>query len=371
MKTAGSPTTTIIHPQGRRVISMLDIWKIVGIVLIGLLATWFVAHIIDVLLVMFAAIVLAEAIRPLVYACMARARLRRWAAIIAVYAALLALAGTLVYVVVSPLIVQVQTLSQNFPELVNAIQARLAALHQTPAGSAIMNTLGSQTQAVGNAVLNTALTIPSTAFSVLFNAAFALFLSFYWLNSTDGLRPFVASLFPERFHKLLNQMCDEAGLQLGAYVRSVVINMAVIGTITSGVLWALGIPYPLVLGVFAALTEAIPLVGPYIGGTPAVLLALSISPFRALLVLIAYVVVQQFESNILVPWVIGRTLKINPLLTLLSVLIGASLYGIAGALLAVPVLVIVQIIFLDLAVPMLRGELKLRETEHHLNGTRS
>ena len=80
-------------------------------------------------------------------------------------------------------------------------------------------------------------------------------------------------------------MFNKMGTQLGIYIRSIIINMIAIGTITSLALWVLSIPYPLVLGVFAPLTEAIPLVGPYIGGLPALLLAFSVSPFNALLVI--------------------------------------------------------------------------------------
>ena len=330
MKDTGAMLPLPTPPGGRRALLMLDVWKIVGIVGIGLAMVWFVAHIVDVLLVFFAAIVFAEAIRPLVQFGVKRLKLPRFLATIFVYLLIIAVLAALIYVVVSPLVEQIQNLTQNFPDIVNAIQQRLAVWNRSQVGAAIINAIASQTQALGNLFLGAALSVPSIAFSVLFNIAFTLFLAFYWLNSTAGLRIFSLSLFPDRAQTLVDSMFDEMGLLLGGYVRSVIINMVVIGTITSLVLWVFGIPYPLVLGVFAALTEAIPLVGPYIGGFPAVVLAFTISPLKATLVIITYVLVQQFESNTLVPWVIGRTVGLNPLVTLLSVLMGASLYGIPG-----------------------------------------
>ncbi|MBA3825175.1 MAG: AI-2E family transporter [Ktedonobacterales bacterium] len=343
-----------------------DVWKIVGIVVAGVLAIWFVAKTIDVLLVFFAAIVFAEAIRPLVCFGVRRLGLPRWAATVLVYVTLFVILGLLIWIVLTPLISQVQTLINNSPALLDRWNLQLATLQKNPAGAAFLSFVTPQAQTLGSAAINALLGVPSTAFSILFNVAFTLFLAFYWLNATNGLRDFVVSLFPLRARSLLNGMFDKMGSQLGVYIRSVIINMVAIGTITSIALWALGIPYPLVLGVFAALTEAIPLVGPYIGGLPALLLAFSISPFKALLVIITYVVVQQFESNTLVPVVIGRTMQMNPLVTLLSVLIGTSLYGIVGALLAVPVMAIVQIVFLRLIVPLLRGELHLDDEEHEI-----
>jgi len=139
-----------------------------------------------------------------------------------------------------------------------------------------------------------------------------------------------------------------------------IVGIAVAGLVG---IWFVARIIDVLLGVFAALTEAIPLVGPYIGGLPAVLLALSISPLRATLVILTYVIVQQFESNTLVPLVIGRTVGLNPLVTLLAVLIGAVLYGIPGALLAVPIMALCQVIFLRLIVPLLRGELRLNDDD--------
>jgi hypothetical protein len=125
-------------------------------------------------------------------------------------------------------------------------------------------------------------------------------------------------------------------------VRGILINMMVVGVFAGIVAWLLGLPFALLLAVFAGLTEAIPLVGPWIGAVPVVLLGFSISPTTGFLVILAYLLIQQVENHTLVPLVMNRVVKLNPLTTLVAVTIGALLQGLLGVLLAVPLAAVVQ-----------------------------
>ena len=113
--------------------------------------------------------------------------------------------------------------------------------------------------------------------------------------------------------------------------------MAILGTLIYIGLTILGVKYALVLALIAGLTEAIPFVGPFIGAVPAVFLAFLESPFKALLVLILYIVVQQLENNIIVPKVMQKTVGLNPIVVMVAILLGAKLAGVLGALLAIPI----------------------------------
>jgi predicted PurR-regulated permease PerM len=113
--------------------------------------------------------------------------------------------------------------------------------------------------------------------------------------------------------------------------------MAAIG-IASGTAYAiLGLPGALLLGLIAAITEAIPIIGPLLGAIPAVLVAATISPELAVVVALVYVVLQFLEGSVLVPMVMRNTVGISPLLVLISLLIGAAVGGFVGAFLAVPI----------------------------------
>lgn len=234
MRYVGIAPPPVRTPTTRRAFTLADVWKIVGIAVVGVVGIWFIARIIDVLLVFFAAIIFAEAIRPLVVWGMRHLHLPRWAATILVYLGVFVILAALISIVVAPLVTQIQNLNTNLPDRINRLQHEVAVLrHSSPAWDAVFSALEPQTQAFGTTILNALLAVPSAAFSVLFNVAFTLFLAFYWLNATDGLRNFVISLFPSRTHKLLHAMGDEMGQQLGGYVRSVIINMVAIGAITS------------------------------------------------------------------------------------------------------------------------------------------
>ena len=105
----------------------------------------------------------------------------------------------------------------------------------------------------------------------------------------------------------------------------------------------LGLPSALLLALIAALTEAIPIIGPLLGAIPAILVAATVSPELALIVAGVYVVLQVLEGNVLVPMVMRNTVGISPLLVLLSLLIGAAVGGLVGAFLAVPVVASIEI----------------------------
>ena len=121
------------------------------------------------------------------------------------------------------------------------------------------------------------------------------------------------------------------------WVRGQLILMSTIGVATGVAYTLLGVPSALLLGLMAALAEAIPIIGPLLGAIPAVLVAATISPQLALAVAGVYLVLQLIEGNVLVPLVMRNTTGISPFLVIISVLIGGAVGGFIGALLAVPI----------------------------------
>jgi len=134
-------------------------------------------------------------------------------------------------------------------------------------------------------------------------------------------------------------------------LRGVVINMVVIGVMAGIAVTLLGLPSPVLLGIFAGILEAIPIFGPFIGAAPAVLLGFTVGPLYALLVAGVFLVIQQVESNTLVPVVMNRVVALPPLAVVLALLVGGALQGVAGALLAVPVAAALQVLIVRVVVP--------------------
>ena len=128
------------------------------------------------------------------------------------------------------------------------------------------------------------------------------------------------------------------------WVRGQLILMGTMGVATGTAYTLLGLPGALLLGLIAALTEAIPIIGPLLGAIPAILVAATVSPELALVVALIYVVLQLIEGNVLVPLVMRNTIGISPLLVLLSLLIGGAAGGLVGAFFAVPVAASIEIV---------------------------
>ncbi|KKS14295.1 MAG: hypothetical protein UU67_C0003G0017 [Candidatus Daviesbacteria bacterium GW2011_GWB1_41_5] len=144
----------------------------------------------------------------------------------------------------------------------------------------------------------------------------------------------------EKVQKIL-RLVEE---KLGAWLRGQVVLSLLIGAMTYAGLLILGVEFALPLAILAGLLEVVPVIGPIIAAIPAVLLALTVSPFQAGLVTGLYVAIQQLEGHVVVPQVMRRAVGLNPLLVILAISVGGRLLGIGGALLAVPIAVVIQLV---------------------------
>ncbi len=314
------------------------------------------------LLLLFIAIILAEGIRPLVDG-LERFRIPRAIGALLVFLVAAVLLVSLGWLLVQPLIDQGVALSNNIPSYITQLQALATSLQQTaganPDIARFITSAEDQAAAEAGNIARSALTIPLSALGVVFSVFVVLTMAILWLTSIGSLRPFLLGLLPEAGQQRASSMFDELSRNLGGYARGVVINMFIIGGLTGVGLALLGVPYSLLLGVLAGLFEVIPFLGPWISGAVAVLVAIATGgpggPLKGLEVFLLFQVVQQLEGNTVVPLVIGRAVKLNPLTVILAILIGDNLLGVAGAVLAVPAAVIIQVSVRRLLAPLARN----------------
>jgi predicted PurR-regulated permease PerM len=144
--------------------------------------------------------------------------------------------------------------------------------------------------------------------------------------------------------------------KLGQWVRGQLLIMLVLGLMAGLSFTLFGLPNPLLLGVLAGLCEIIPMVGPFLAFVPALLVALTIDPARALLLIPVAIIIQQIEGNVLIPRIMSRAMGVSPLTVILGILIGSILGGAAGAFLAVPVAAALQVILNDTLRPTLEED---------------
>jgi predicted PurR-regulated permease PerM len=208
-------------------------------------------------------------------------------------------------------------------------------------------------QVVGS--LNTAkdilLAVSGYVAGVLINLILIMILSFLWLVSSDSLKSFVVDLFPPRQQPLAADVLREMGFRMGGYIRATAINMVVVGVASGIASDSLHLPSPVLLGIFAGLAAAIPLVGPLVGAVPAVLLGFTISPAFPIIVAIVFAVVQLLDANIIVPPLMNRVVALPALTVVLALLIGGTVAGIVGALLAIPLAAAVHVVLIRVVVP--------------------
>jgi predicted PurR-regulated permease PerM len=167
-------------------------------------------------------------------------------------------------------------------------------------------------------------------------------LLFYMLKDGGKLVPSVRRFFPERYGEEISTVFSRMSATLSHYIAGQAIECLFVGTFTFIGYLIIGMPYAFLLGFIAGVTTIIPYLGPYLGITPALLVALPDGWGKLALVVIVVVIVQQVDGNLIYPNVIGRSLDIHPLTIIVLLLVAGNLFGLLGTILAVPTYAVVK-----------------------------
>jgi predicted PurR-regulated permease PerM len=178
----------------------------------------------------------------------------------------------------------------------------------------------------------------------LFVFVAVLLLAFYWTIEQERVLRFLLLLVPQPRRDDVRELILAAEAKVGAYIRGIAVLSLIIGVLAFAAYLLLGLPYALLLGLVAGLLEAIPVVGPALGVLPAVLVAFAVDPSKAVWVLVVFGGIQALENTFLVPRVMGRTVGVSPVVTLLALVGFGALFGLPGALLAIPLAAIIQLL---------------------------
>ena len=313
---------------------------VIGLVQVGIAAG-------GVLLLVFVAILLAAGLEPVVGWLRDRLPIPRGATILVVYLTFFLGVLGLAFIIVPAAITQAEQIIKELPAFFD--QARAWASELRPAAlsrsiTALIDSVASlfapapppdadEVVEVGTAVAEAVVTLGTL-----------LTIVFFWLVEHARIQRYVLAFLPGERRAGARDAWNEIETRLGLWVRGQLILMGAIGLAAGTAYWLLGLPGALLLGLIAAITEAIPIIGPLLGAIPAILVAATVSPELALVVAVVYVVLQFVEGSVLVPVVMRNTIGISPLLVLVSLLIGGAVGGFVGAFLAVPVAASVEIV---------------------------
>ena len=271
-------------------------------------------------------------------------RLPRWAAILAIYLCFVALIAGLAVLVIPPLVAQARELWSALPQMLHQGQQWLIdrgllarelsvqeAVQQSPVGGsdAVGTILGAIWGFVGG----------------VFGFVTILILSFYLLlDSNNFVRTFVR-LFPRQERARVEDACRRVSTKVSAWLGGQLLLAAIIGGTAALALFLMGVPYFYVLALIAGIGEMIPIVGPVLAAIPAIAVAFTVSPTMALGVALFFFIQQQFENHVLVPKVMERQVGVSAAGVIIALLLGGTLLGVVGAILAVPTVAILQVVF--------------------------
>lgn len=339
------PELQVLAPAVRSVLALALALVIAALILFAL------AELSGVLVTLLVGIILAEALRPSLRT-LEGWGLPRFVALIVVLLALLSVFGLLIALVVPPAIVQVNQFISAMPGYLEQLQGLLeiAETRTDLLNLALEGARAAGTQLLGRApgLVGQLISVPVALFSAIFAIVTGVLLAVFWLSATRQLdRTLVARLEPTR-RRQVRRVSRAMRERIGGWARGQFLMMLTIGGTAFLVLLVFDVDFPLPLALWAGLTEFIPLLGPWLGAVPAVLVALVDSPTKALLVALAFFIIQQLESNFLVPKVMERVVGLHPFLVLASVLMGGALLGILGVLLAVPVAAVADALVTEL-----------------------
>ncbi|MBI4100506.1 AI-2E family transporter [Candidatus Microgenomates bacterium] len=303
-----------------------------------IISIWLLIQIREIILLLFVSLILVSALQsPVEW--LAQKRVPRPISILLIYFLIFIILGGGIGLLVPPLIDQTKKLGESLPILFDSVNRLF--FYQLPTQE-ILKSFDSRTIFFGGDVFRYTIGFFGNIITIFTVFVFTFYLLLRWRN----LAKILSSNFgqEERFTQLLNRI--EKGL--GSWLRGEVLLMIIIGLLAYIGLSLLRIPYALPLAIFAGFLEIVPLIGPIIGAIPAVIVALTISPLLALATAALYFVIQQLENNLIVPKLMQKAVGIDPLVTILALMIGAKLMGTLGALLAVPFFVMAKIILLDI-----------------------
>jgi predicted PurR-regulated permease PerM len=296
-----------------------------------------------VLILLFGAMLLAFLLSPFVSR-LETLGLPRPLAVVVVYVALLGIIFGLGGLLVVPLAEQIAGLVKNLPKnsheldrFVNNVDRELARRGIHVNVKPLIKQAIPYAQRAGTDILGNTLTIVQTISTIVISILAIIVISLYLLIDGPRIRLNILRIIPDKYRG--RALFVDAALRtvVGGYVRGQLLLALTIGLMAAVGTWAIGVHYPLVIGLIAGFFELVPLLGPILGAIPAVTIALFQSWQLAVATIIVFVVIQQLEAHVIAPRIIGHAVGVHPIVAILAVILGGQLDGVFGALVAVPV----------------------------------
>ena len=315
------------------------------------LAFWLLYRLRGVMFLFFVAIVIGTALRPGVE-WLRRRGISRRAGIILIYVLIASLLAGFVALTFPLIAEQTTQVSQNFSQYYVDIRGALVN-----SGNRLLQNIGWRLPSQLNFFVNSDPTTEDVVDQVtqtffytnmvtrgILSIVATFLLAYYWTQESNLILRTLLRLVPQSRRNDIRRLLDLAELRMGGYIRGQGILCLAVGLAAFIAYSLIGLPYTLVLAMIAGLMEMIPVFGPILGAIPALLVAISVDPGKAIWVLVATGVIQMLENAWLVPRIMKNSMGVNPIIIILSLVAFSSVFGFPGALLAIPLAALIQLI---------------------------
>ncbi len=301
----------------------------------------------EVILLIFAAVVIANALNVVVKRFQKSGMKRAFAVLLSVFLLIAVFAGFF-WLIVPPFAAQLQELSQLVPKGIQRLSAWVEVLRTRLSPQLIayipnVDQLIQQLQPLVNRLLGGGFTFFSNSLGVLAQFLLVLVLTLMLLADPIPYRKSFIRLFPSFYRRRVDEILDQCAVALRGWMVGILFNMAVIASLSFVGLLILRVPLALAQAALAGILTFIPNIGPALSVVPPIAIALLDTPWKALAVLILYILIQQVESNFLTPYVMAQQVSLLPAITLLAQVFFATFFGFLGLLLALPLTVVGQV----------------------------
>lgn len=308
--------------------------------LILLLLAWKIR---GILMGIFIAFILMSGFAPLVD-WLVKKGFNKTVSVVITYFLLISFFVGILFFVIPPLIAQTREFLTNLPIYVSWVTGTFG--NTSIPGVYIDSIIGILLSKLDSALSNI-LTVALNAFSLFVTFITVAVFSFYLLLERESIKRNIHIFFPHLPKQRVYSLSYKIEEKLGAWVRGQALLMVIIGVATYIGLTILGVEFALPLAVIAGLLEIVPIIGPIVSVIPAGLVAFIQSPILTVGVVALYLLIQQLENTIIVPKLMEKAVGLSPLLIIFALLVGGSLFGLLGAIIAVPAAAIGHVIFED------------------------
>lgn len=280
----------------------------------------------------------------------ARHRIPKGITVVVIYFALFSSMALVVALIIPALVQQFAGLSQTIGSSLAVLSDSVQSLRAFSDLHGISDNIASTVPTLEGQFTRAATGLFSTLtdiFGGIAGLVIVLVMAFYMVvQDRDAIRLF-KNLVPNKYQDLIANVLLQVEEKIGGWLRGQIFLSLLVGVLYYVGLLIIGVKSPLVLALFAGFTEFIPYLGPILSGIPIMIIAVSQSPVIALLVLGLVVLIQQLENQIIVPKVMQKAVGLSPLVSIVAVLVGVKLFGVVGALLAIPIATAISVALME------------------------